>query len=224
MPVHLNYDLDRLKKDILEYSAAIDQSFARAVKALEGIDSPLAKQVIKHDKELDRTEVEIEDKCLKILALHQPVARDLRFVVAVLKMNNDLERIGDFAVNIAKRTIFLSNHNPIVVPPAIFQAAALARSMVSRSLSALIESDSDLARAICVEDDVVDKLAVDLYQEIQVAFRNEPDHIPEWMQIFSVIRYVERVADLATNIAEDVVYLVEGEVVRHQHLEDEEFE
>jgi phosphate transport system protein len=222
MPVHLTHDLNRLKKDILEYGSAIDQNFVNAIKALEVIDNALATRVINHDEDLDKTEVEIEDKCLKILALHQPVARDLRFVVTVLKINNDLERIGDFAVNIAKRTQYLAHHKPITIPSILFEMAGKARNMVSRSLDALVEGDSRLALTVCRDDDDVDQMSAELYRIVRDAFRENPDFIGEWMQIFSAIRYLERVGDLATNIAEDVIYLVEGEVIRHRKLDQDE--
>jgi phosphate transport system protein len=222
MPVHLTHDLDRLKKDILEYGSAIDQNFVRAIKALEVVDNALAARVIDHDEDLDKTEVEIEDKCLKILALHQPVARDLRFVVTVLKINNDLERIGDFAVNIANRTQYLANHKPITIPPILFEMAVKARNMVSRSLDALVEGDSHLARTVCRDDDEVDQMSGKLYGIVRDAFRENPDYVGEWMRIFSINRYLERVGDQATNIAEDVIYLVEGEVIRHRMLDQDE--
>jgi phosphate transport system protein len=219
MPVHLNHDLEKLKKKILEFSADIDRNLARAIKAMRDSDEQLASIVVDHDHVLDRTEVEIEDDCLKILALHQPVARDLRYVVTVLKMNNDLERIGDFAVNIAQRTIYLARHQPIALPPEIFDMATKARAMVTHSLDSLVKGDSALARKVCADDDEVDSLGRDLYRIIRTAFQENPGHISEWMQLFQVIRYVERVGDLATNIAEDVIYLVEGEVVRHRNLD-----
>jgi len=216
MPKHLSHDLNKLKKRILAYSAAIDANFQLAVVALERVDVAAAGTVIARDQELDRTEVEIEDDCLKILALHQPVATDLRYVVTVLKMNNDLERIGDFAVNVAKRAKRLARHDPIVMPPKLLQMANQAREMVSRALGALVERDSDEARQICRDDDQVDNLQRDLFGEIRDMLTNRPNEVNQWMQLLSIVRYLERVGDLATNIAEDVIYLVEGIVVRHR--------
>ncbi len=217
MPVHLQKDLEKLKKIILEMGTIIEESISLSITALMTGDRTIAEQVIAEDQDVDQREVHIEEECLKILALHQPVARDLRFVVAVLKMNNDLERIGDFAVNTAERVLFLAHHGPVPVPKGVAVMANRASQMVRHSLDALIESDAELAKTVILSDDDVDEQRDKLFTIILNEIRRDIAHLDQWIQILSCIRYLERIADLATNIAQDVVYLVEGDVVRHRH-------
>jgi phosphate transport system protein len=218
MPVHLQKDLERLKKIILEMGTIIEESISLSITGLVNNDRTIAEQVIAEDEDVDQREVHIEEECLKILALHQPVARDLRFVVAVLKMNNDLERIGDFAVNTAERTLFLAERGPVPVPKGLTQMASRAAQMVRQSLDALIESDAEGARAVILSDDDVDDQRDRLFGTVLNEIRKDISHLDQWIQILSCIRYLERIADLATNIAQDVVYLVEGDVIRHRNL------
>ncbi|HEY3293971.1 MAG TPA: phosphate signaling complex protein PhoU [bacterium] len=218
MPAHLQKDLEKLKKIILEMGTIIEESISLAITALSTNDRTIAEQVIAEDADVDQREVHIEEECLKILALHQPVARDLRFVVAVLKMNNDLERIGDFAVNTAERVIFLSERGPVPVPKGLNAMAQKAAQMVRQCLDALIESDVKLAKSVILSDDDVDEQRDRLFTIVLNEIRRDPEHLDQWIQILSCIRYLERIADLSTNIAQDVVYLVEGEVVRHREL------
>jgi phosphate transport system protein len=216
MPVHLQKDLEKLKKTILEMGTIIEESISLAVTALMTNDRTIAEEVIAEDQDVDQREVHIEEECLKILALHQPVARDLRFVVAVLKMNNDLERIGDYAVNTAERVLFLSNHGAIPIPIGVSTMAHRASQMVRQSLDALIEHDAALAKSVILSDDDVDEQRDKLFTVALNEIRRDVSHLDQWIQILSCIRYLERIADLATNIAQDVVYLVEGDVVRHR--------
>jgi len=216
MPAHLQKDLEKLKKTVLEMGTIIEESISLAVTALMTNDRTIAEQVIAEDQDVDQREVRIEEECLKILALHQPVASDLRFVVAVLKMNNDLERIGDYAVNTAERVLFLSNSGFIAVPKGIAAMAHRASQMVRQSLDALIEHDAELAKTVILSDDDVDDQRDKLFTVALNEIRRDISHLDQWIQILSCIRYLERIADLATNIAQDVVYLVEGNVVRHR--------
>lgn len=216
MPVHLRRDLDRLKRKILSFGAAVEENAQLAVAALRNFDPQLAQRVIDRDDQINRDEVEIEDECLKILALHQPVAVDLRYVVTVLKINNDLERIADFSVNVAKRARTLSNQPPVTVPKELMQIAEKSIGMVNAALDCLVEQDPSRARAVCAADDAVDDLQRVLYDIILAELKKNPDMAAQWMQLFSTVRYFERIGDLATNIAEDVIYLVEGEVIRHR--------
>ena len=216
MPVHLQKDLEKLRMTVLEMGTIIEESISLAVTSLMTNDRAIAEQVVAEDQDVDQREVTIEEECLKILALHQPVARDLRFVVAVLKMNNDLERIGDFAVNTAERTLYLAHHGTVPVPKGLGAMAAKAGQMVRRSLDALIEYDADIARRVIASDDEVDDLRDSLFSTVLNEIRKDVSHLDHWIQILSCIRYMERIADLATNIAQDVVYLVEGDVVRHR--------
>jgi phosphate transport system protein len=216
MPVHLQKDLERLTKITLEMGTIVEETISLAVSSFILNDRSLAEQVVAGDKDVDSREVQIEEECLKILALHQPVARDLRFVVAVLKMNNDLERMGDFAVNLAERVIYLSARDAVPVPKALKVMADKATTMVRRSLDSLVESDAVLAQRVILSDDDVDQLRDELFTEVLDEIRKDVDRLDQWVQVLSAVRYLERIADLATNIAQDVVYLVQGEVVRHQ--------
>jgi phosphate transport system protein len=217
MPVHLQKDLERLKKITFEMGTLVEEAISQAVAAFINHDRSLAEKVVAGDQDVDRREVEIEEECLKILALHQPVARDLRFVVAVLKMNNDLERMGDFAVNMAERVLYLTERGTVPVPKDFKVMADKATFMVRRSLDSLIESDAVLAQKVILSDDDVDNLRDELFSLILDEIRKDTEHLDQWVQMLSAVRYMERLADLATNIAQDVVYLVEGDVVRHKN-------
>ena len=161
-------------------------------------------------------EVDVEEECLKVLALHQPVATDLRFIVSILKINNDLERIGDLAVNIAERAEFVSRELQITVPFDLRRMSLLAQSMVKRSLDALIERDAGLAYEVCASDEEVDAINRDIYPEAGSLFRASPEQVEVLMHYFTAARQLERISDHATNIAEDVIYMLNGEIVRHQ--------
>ena len=216
MTAHLRREIDNLKKKILFMGAEVEDSVRKAVDALIRRDTQLAEAVLNSDEEMDQLEVEIEEECLKILALHQPVAVDLRYVVAVLKINSDLERIGDMAVNIAERATYLSTHPPIDLPLDFKGMAEKAQLMLKESLDALVESDTHLARQVRASDDEVDQIHAHMYKLIEDYLRGHPDRIAQAMHLLSASRHLERVADGATNIAEDVIYMVEGEIVRHQ--------
>jgi phosphate transport system protein len=215
MPQHLTHDLERLKKSVLEIGTLVEESLANALAALRTRQRTLAEAVIDKDHEVDRREVLIEEECLKILALHQPVAKDLRFVVAVLKLNNDIERVGDLAVNIAQRAVALAALEPVTVPDDLMLMAQKTRAMFKQSLDALVESDAHAATAVCAADDEVDNLQIKLFDVLEEQIRKAPTHLEQYIQLLSATRHLERIADQATNIAEDVIYMVEGDVVRH---------
>jgi phosphate transport system protein len=216
MSVHLAHEIDRLKQCILHLGAMVEENLRRAVQSIRDRNAPLARKVIEADTEIDRTEVDVEEECLKVLALHQPVAVDLRFIIAILKINNDLERIGDLAVNIAERAEYLVGTERIDPPFDLVKMAAQAQSMVKRSLDALVERDAPLAYQVCADDEEVDAINRSIYPKATRLFREQPDHIDALMHHFTVARQLERIADHATNIAEDVIYMLEGEIVRHQ--------
>jgi phosphate transport system protein len=217
----LQKELDRLKRMILALSASVEEAVSRSVRAVERRDPAAAQQVIDSDRLLDLTEVDIEEECLKVLALHQPVASDLRFIIAVLKINGDLERIGDLAVNIAERAVFLADRQPLPTPPIDLSVmAAKAKTMLAKSLEALINLDAQLASQIGALDDEVDDMNRANFARIQEAILANPDHIGLLIQYLSISRYLERIADHASNIAEDVVYLIEGSIIRHKGSED----
>ncbi len=216
MPVHLRRDLDKLKRKMLAFGAAVEENAQLSIKALRSADTSIAQRVIDRDNEINRDEVEIEEECLKILALHQPVAVDLRFVVTVLKVNSDLERIADFSVNVSKRVRTLAKFPVVAMPKELMLIAEKAVAMVNAALDCLVEQDVVRARGVCAADDAVDDLQRKLYDVILEEIRKNPDNAAQWMQVFSMVRYFERMGDYATNIAEDVIYLVEGEVIRHK--------
>lgn len=212
---HFEREIEHLKKRVLTLSAMVEDSVYMAVKAVETRDMALAEKVREHDREIDEWEVEVEEECLKILALHQPVAIDLRFIVAVLKLNNDLERIGDLAVAIARRAKSLANLNS---PSALLDFSGMAEKvklMLRKVLQALVTLDAGLAREVCASDDEVDGLNRAMYDKIQKTLKENPEQAPALLHLFAVSRSLERIADHATNIAEDVIYMIEGEIVRH---------
>ncbi len=219
MAKHLQRQIENLKQKILQVGNLVEDAIAKAISALVNRNGELAHHVIEADGEIDRMEVDVEEECLKVLALYQPVAADLRFVVAVLKINNDLERMGDLARNIAKRVAYLASHERIELPTEFRKMASQAQAMVKRSLDALVNSDTLLARQVRDEDDEVDTVQRIIRQKIETQMRAEPDKLELWMRLMSVSRHLERLADMATNVAEDVIYMVEGDIVRHRAVE-----
>jgi phosphate transport system protein len=216
MSRHFEREIERLKKRVLSMTAVVERSVQKAAKALEERDPVLAQQVIDGDAAIDETEVEIEEECLKILALHQPVAANLRFLVAMLKINGELERVGDLAVNIAKRALFLSDRDPVDVPFDFSRMADRAMAMFSESLDALMDMDPVRADRVRASDDEVDDMKRDLQRRIIAAIPRNPDHVEALLNCLSVARHLERIGDVATNIAEDVIYMSQGDIVRHQ--------
>jgi len=216
MSKHLLRDMENLKKEILGAGAIVEEATNKAITSLVDRRPELAEEVMAGDDEIDEKEVNIEEECLKILALHQPVATDLRFIVAVMKVNNDLERMGDLAVNIAERAAYLSAHDPIELPLDFTRMADKVRSMLRESLDALVNLDARLARRICGQDEVVDAINREMFVALQDLMYREPETIQRAVHTLSASRHLERIADLATNIAEDVIFLVEGEVIRHR--------
>jgi phosphate transport system protein len=216
MPQHLRREIENLKKKILALGARVEEAVQKATLSIEERDRDIAIQVIEDDYQIDHTEVDIEEDCLKILALHQPVAIDLRFIVAVLKINNDLERIGDLAVNIAERSEFLATREPVAVSLDFVTMADKAQLMLKKSLDALVNLSVETAQQVRSSDDEIDAINRRMYLKVQEALRARPDQIESLVHLLSVSRHLERIADHATNIAEDVIYMIEGQIVRHQ--------
>jgi len=216
MSKHIRREIAALKKEILTLGAAVEEILYKAMKSLEERDKALAEQVMEEDADIDQTEVEIEEDCLKVLALHQPVAIDLRLIIAILKINNDLERVGDLAVNIAERSAFLATREKIEIPPDFMKMSELSRDMLKKSLDALVSEDSALAHKVCGMDDAVDAINREMYILIQNEIKKDPSRMESLIHLLSVSRHLERVADLATNVAEDVIYMIDGEIVRHK--------
>jgi len=214
--MHLQKDIAVLKKRILSLSAMVEASVRMSVQSLEQRDFKLATKVIESDFDIDKMEVEVEEDCLKAVALHQPVAIDLRFIVALLKINNDLERIGDLAVNIAERAAFLSTQPDILIPLDFQGMAVKAQEMLRKSLDAFVTMDAALAREVCASDDEVDAMNRDMHAQVRDAMRRNPENIEGLTHLLLASRHLERIADHSTNIAEDVIYMLEGEIVRHR--------
>jgi phosphate transport system protein len=219
MTKHLHRDMESVQQDILAMSAMVEEMIHKACRALREKNWSLAKEVIEGDALIDEREVRVEEECLKILALHQPVAIDLRRTAAVLKINNDLERIADLAVNIAERAQCLADEDDFLVPPALGEMTKVATAMVRDALDSFVELDPLTARRVIDRDDVVDNYNRVVIEEMQKRMSACPEHIGAAMHCFSAARHIERIADHATNIAEDVVYLVEGEICRHRPTE-----
>ena len=214
---HLQRESDRLKRKILALGALVEESLRLAFQAIEQRDAAKARRVIATDLLIDQNEVEIEEECLKILALYQPVAGDLRFVAAVIKINSELERIGDLAENIARRALDLLDEYPVPAPPTVAVMADRASTILEHALDALVRQDAVMARDVMVADREIDALYGQLLEELKIILRGDPEHLDAIVLLFNVARYLERLADHATNIAEDVLYMVEGEIQRHVH-------
>jgi phosphate transport system protein len=208
-------DIEQLKSGLLSFGARVEEALENAVDAVRRRDVQLAAAVVAGDDELDRQEIEIEEDCLKILALYQPVAADLRFVVSVLKMNNDLERIGDLASNIAKRARQLAGEPELFTPVDYAEMADLALAMVKRGLDALVTGDANLARKVLGDDDQLDEMRRVSQAHIIEQIRTTPQRAEALIALASVYRHLERIGDMATNVCEDVIYMVEGDIARH---------
>ncbi len=217
MSKHLERDLDNLQRDLITLAASVEEAIQKSTSALKQRQADLAQEVIEGDNVIDQEENYIEEECLKLLALHQPVAVDLRRITAALKINNELERIADLAEDIAERALHLAElPSSIPVPDKLQRMTDLASSMVRQSLDAFVNLDGQLARLVCRLDDEVDRYNNEIIEELILTMQSSPDKVESGLSLFSATRHVERIADHATNIAEDVVYLVEGEIIRHR--------
>lgn len=215
MTAYFQKELERIKKMILALGTMVEERVRMVARAVENTDVAFADQIVSTDYEVDEMEVEIEEECLKILALYQPVAVDLRFLIAVIKINNDLERIGDQAVNIAQRiqSIAKKQHYAFVFDYA--EMVEKTQAMLKMSLDALVSLDAESANQVRAMDDEVDAIQREAYAQIKEAMRNHPNQMGYLLNLFLISRHVERIGDHATNIAEEVIYLVEGAIVRH---------
>ncbi|TAH37284.1 MAG: phosphate signaling complex protein PhoU [Planctomycetota bacterium] len=216
MTKHLLRDLEQLSSELLQLTRKVEDQLSAALACVMTRDAENANKVIQTDDEIDRMEVKLEEDALKILALHQPVASDLRFIIAAIKINNDVERIADLAANIAKRAVELSHMAPVAPPDSFEEMAEKARLMVRQAITALIRRDAVLAKQVTREDDTVDQLNRQIARHLRERMKDcAPDHIDPLMRWLSAVRHLERVADMSVNIAEDVIYMVEGDIVRH---------
>jgi len=211
----LQIEMERLQRMILEMAGCVEDAVHAATTALEKRDREAAQRVIERDSEIDQFENLVQEECLKILALHQPVAVDLRRISAVLLISTDLERIGDLAVNIAERAIAIAQPPYPTIPDRLGSMTRRATQMVHRALGAFVNSDANTAREIIRLDSEVDRDNDAIIAELIAEMKLSPDRIESGISLFSAVRHLERIADHATNIAEDVVYLVEGSMLRH---------
>lgn len=215
MSKHLIREVGKVKTEIVGLATRVEEALRAAVKSVVTRDARLAEQVIADDRIINATEVEIEEECLKIIALHQPVAGDLRMVVAILKINNDLERIGDLAVNIAERGAALSKQEAVPTRFDFRSMGEKVQAMLRKSLDALVKPDTELAIEVLKSDDEIDNIHRTMYDLIKEEIKAQPEQVDYFIQLLAVSRNLERVADHATNIAEDVIYLSEGQIIRH---------
>jgi phosphate transport system protein len=211
-------ELKKLREEILYMGGLVEDQIQKAVKTLVDRDSELAQVIIERDHEVNRLDVEIDDQCIKLLALHQPAGRDLRFITTGLKITTDLERIGDMAVNICERSLEL-NQEPQLKPYIdIPRMARIAQRMIRESLDAFVREDTDLALKVCKDDDEVDQLNAQIFRETLTFMLENAQTISRATKIASVSKYLERIADHATNIAEMVIFMVKGKSIRHMKV------
>ncbi len=216
---HFHDELNEVKVRLLTMSGEAESALRLAVEALLERNPDKAREVIAGDRVIDSMEVEIEEVCIDLLALQQPMARDLRMLVAAIKIANDLERVGDHAVNLAQSAERLIQAPPIAPEPEIVEMARLARGMLADALEAFVRGDAAAGREVCLRDDKVDALNRSVFRILLTHMMEDPHSIGAGLELFLVSRNLERVADLATNIGEDVVFLVEGKSIKH-HAED----
>lgn len=215
MQRHFDEELKNLKEKILRMGALVEEQIRNSIKSLVERDSDLARQVISNDHRVNAMDVEIDDDCLRLIALHQPMAKDLRFITTAMKISTELERMSDLAENIAERAIEL-NEEPQLKPYIdIPRMAEHAQGMVKETLDAFVNRDSTLARKVCADDDFIDNLTHQIFRELLTYMIEDPHTITRAVRITFIAKYLERIADHATNIAELVVYLVEGKIIRH---------
>ena len=219
MSVHLQREIDKLKKSLLSLCALVEDQVQSAVQAVLNRDEAMAREIVDRDMKIDHLEVEVEEECLKTLALHQPVATDLRLIIAALKINNDLERIGDLAVNIARKAIGLAGEPPVELTFDLSEMWTKTHAMLRDSLDSLVNMDGALAQNVCARDDEIDAMKHAFRVEIEDRIRHDPENVKQYLRYMAISRNLERIADQATNIAEDVIYLAQGKIIRHAENE-----
>jgi phosphate transport system protein len=220
MTKHLEHELELLKKNLLELGAMAEDQLNKAIIAIRDLDQAIAQEIIDSDYQIDELEVEIEEECLKAIALYQPVAIDLRFLGVTIKINNDLERIGDEAVNMAHRVRMLAEKGDQEKYYDYFPMGRKVKNMLSKSLNAFVEKDVVAAKEVLFADDEIDMLRNDIYEELKTLGDAKAINTASLLNFFLISRHLERVADHATNIAEEVIYMVEGEIIRHVDKKD----
>jgi phosphate transport system protein len=217
MTVHLQRDLDSLKKDIVHLGSLVQNSTQSVVEFWGTKSEQQLQEVLEYEDRINELEVDIEEHCLKVLALHQPVAIDLRFIIVIMKVNNDLERMGDQAVNISHRVKSLIDGPELPISLPIDEMTNAVQRMVSLSLEALVSQDPAIARKVVDMDDIVDDLNAQTYDLIRETIQANPSLVNSAMSMATISSNLERIGDLCTNIAEEVIFMVEGQVIRHQN-------
>jgi phosphate transport system protein len=216
---HFEEDLSELKQKLLTMGSLVERALHQSVKALVERDAQLGLQIFEGEEAINLLQIEIDDRAMRLLALQQPMATDLRLIASAVKINNDLERIGDLCVNIAQRVLSLINQAPISPMIDLPRMASLAEKMLHDALDAFVNRNADLARTVLESDDKVDRLRDEIFQELVRFMTSHPDAVQRGIDLLLISRNIERVADHATNIAEDVIYVVAGRDVRH-HIEE----
>lgn len=219
--IRLTEEINKLKKMLFEMATSVEEMIAKSVKAVEENNMILAEDVIKSDEKVNEMEIEIDNQCIRILALLHPEAEDLRSVTMIMKINNDLERIGDHAVNIAEKAIYLADKPPVKPLIDIPKMAEKAIEMLQESLDSFVNKDAELAVRVCKKDDEVDALEPQIVRELVTYMISDPQTIDRSLALILIARALERVADLATNIAEDTYYIASGKILKHHHTEVE---
>jgi phosphate transport system protein len=219
--IRLTEETSKLKKMLFEMASSVEEMIAKSIKALEENNMILAEDVIKSDEKVNEMEIEIDNQCIRILALLHPEAADLRTVTMIMKINNDLERIGDHAVNIAQMALYLADKPPVKPLIDIPKMAEKAIEMLQESLDAFVNKDAELAVEVCKKDDEVDALEPQIVRELVTYMISDPQTIDRALTLILIARGLERVADLATNIAEDAYYMASGKILKHHHTKME---
>ncbi len=208
-------ELEEIKQSLLSLGSKVERNFGDAITALIERDPVMAEDVISRDPLVDLAEIQLDEHCFYMLARRQPVARDLRFIATTLKIVKDLERVGDMASDIAEHVLALLRYPVVRSFPEIPEMARLAQQMLKRALDAFVKRDPELARSVITDDDKVDEMHVRIWDELVVFMSKEPDSIPAAPHLFAIIKYLERLGDHSSNVAEMVVFLVEGKDIRH---------
>lgn len=219
MERHFDEELKELKEKLLRMSSLSEEAISSSIKALSDRDSGLAEKVINSDNAINMLEIEIDELCIKLIALRQPEAKDLRFIISAIKINSDLERMGDHAVNIAEHAIELLKVPQLKPLIDIPRMANLAQGMLTNTVNAFVNNDPSLAKKVCEGDDEVDNLNDQLFRELLTYMIQDPKNIEKALKLILVARNLERIADLSTNICEDIIYMASGRVIKH-HIEE----
>jgi len=221
MGIHFDEELKSVKKDILQMAAMVEESITKALEALKKRDNKMAKTIREIDHQIDKLEIAVEEECIELIARHQPVGTDLRFLIGVIKMNNDLERMGDHAVNIADCVNFLVEQSRIKPISNIWTMAKIANEMLKDSVESFINNDAVRAQKVCERDSVVDEMRNETIRILLTYMLEEPEKVGAAISYLLVAKNLERIADLSTNICEDVIYIAQARVIKH-HAEESE--